>query len=157
MAEKKPVLVLGVGNLLLRDEGVGVHVVRQLSEMDLPEHVEVCDGGTSGMDLVDEFEGRRKVIIVDTVQGGNEPGALYRMTTDDIEETEKQRISLHDVDVVDLLKLVDFYGIKRPEIVVYGVEPKDMVTMDMELSPEVAAKVPKLIDYVLKEIESSEA
>jgi hydrogenase maturation protease len=156
LSEKKPILILGVGNLLLRDEGVGIHVVRKLSEMDLPDYVEVCDGGTSGMDLVDEFEGRKKVIFVDTVKGGNKPGSLYRMTTEDIEETEKQRITLHDVDVVDLLKLVDFYGIPRPEIVIYGVEPKDMVSMDMELSPEVAEKVPKLIDYVLKEIKKSE-
>jgi hydrogenase maturation protease len=149
---KKPVLILGVGNLLLRDEGVGIHVVNRLAEMDLPAHVEVLDGGTSGFDLVDQLEGRKKVIFIDTVRGGQAPGTLYRMTTEDIEEQAKSRLSLHDIDVNDLLKLIDVFGIERPEIVVYGVEPKDMESADLELTPEVAAQVPKLIAYVLKEI-----
>jgi len=147
----KPILVLGVGNLLLKDEGVGVHVARKLMEMDLPSHVEVLEGGTGGFDLVDEIEGRKKVIVVDTAKAGKPPGTMYRMTTEDIEETEKAHISLHEIDMTDLLKLADLFKIEKPEIVIIGIEPKDMETPSLELSPEIEAVIPKVIDVVLKE------
>ena len=152
MSEKKPILVLGVGNILLTDEGVGVHVVRRLQEMELPSHVEVLDGGTAGFDLLDDIEGRKKVIVVDTVKGENPPGTLYRMTTDDIEEAPKSRLSLHDIDMTDLLKLADLFQIAKPEVVIIGIEPKDMDSASVELSPEIEAQVPKLIELVMKEI-----
>lgn len=153
MTEKKPILVLGVGNLLLKDEGVGVHVARKLMDMDLPSHVEVVDGGTSGFDLLDDIEGRKKVVVVDTVRGGGPPGTIYRMTTEDIEEMPKSRLSLHDIDMTDLLKLADLFKIEKPEIVVIGIEPKDIESASLELSPGIEAKVPRLIELVLKEIE----
>ena len=115
MSEKKPILVLGVGNLVLTDEGVGVHVAQRLQKMDLPSHVEVLDGGTSGFDLLDDIEGRKKVVVVDTVKGGGPPGTIYRMTTEDIEEAPKSRLSLHDIDMTDLLKLADLFEIEKPE------------------------------------------
>lgn len=151
--EKKPILVLGVGNILLTDEGVGVHVVRRLQEMELPSHVEVLDGGTSGFDLLDDIEGRKKVIVVDTVKGEKPPGTIYRMTTEDIEETPKSRLSLHDIDMTDLLKLADLFQIAKPDVVIIGIEPKDMESASVELSPEIEARVPKLIELVMKEIE----
>ena len=151
MNSDKPILVLGVGNLLLKDEGVGVHVARKLMEMDLPSHVEVLDGGTGGFDLLDEIEGRKKVIVVDTAQAGKPAGTMYRMTTEDIEQTEKARISLHDIDMTDLLKLADLFKIEKPEIVIIGIEPKDMESASTELSPEIEAVIPKVIEVVLKE------
>jgi hydrogenase maturation protease len=105
----KPILVLGVGNLLLKDEGVGVHVARKLMEMDLPSHVEVLEGGAGGFDLLGEIEGRKKVIVVDTAKAGKPPGTMYRMTTEDIEKAEKPRISLHEIDMTDLLNLADLF------------------------------------------------
>jgi hydrogenase maturation protease len=152
VTEKKPILVLGVGNLVLTDEGIGVHVVQRMQEMDLPSHVEVVDGGTMGFDLLDDIEGRRKVIIVDTVKGGGPPGTLYRMTIDDIEDMPKSRVSLHDIDMTDVFKLADLFEIEKPEIVIIGVEPKDMETASMELSPEIEAQIPKVIELVKKEI-----
>jgi hydrogenase maturation protease len=152
LTDKKPILVLGVGNLVLTDEGVGVHVARRMQEMDLPSDVDVMDGATGGFDLLDDIEGRKKVIVVDTVNGGEPPGTIYRMTAEDIEETEKARLSLHEIDVTDLLKLADLFEIQKPEIVIIGIEPKDMDSASMELSPEIEAKVPRLIDLVLKEI-----
>jgi len=152
LTEKKPVLVLGVGNILLTDEGVGVHVVQRLQKMDLPPQVEVMDGGTSGFDLLDDIEGRKKVIVVDTVKAGQPPGTVYRMTPDDMEETGKSRISLHDIDMIDLLKLADVFKIQKPEIVIIGIEPKDMESPSLELSAEVAAQVPRVVELVMKEI-----
>ena len=153
MSSNKPVLVLGVGNLLLKDEGIGVHVARKLMDMDLPPHVEVLEGGTSGFDLLDDIEGREKVVVVDTVQAGQPPGTLYRMSREDIEDRPKQRLSLHDIDMTDLLKLSDLLGVEKPaEVIIIGVEPKDMETASMELSPEVEAKMSKVIELVMKEI-----
>jgi len=152
LTEKKPVLVLGVGNILLTDEGVGVHVVQRLQKMDLPPQVEVMDGGTSGFDLLDDIEGRKKVIVVDTVKAGQPPGTVYRMTPDDMEETGKSRISLHDIDMIDLLKLADVFKIQKPEVVIIGIEPKDMESPSLELSAEVAAQVPRVVELVMKEI-----
>jgi len=153
LSSNKPVLVLGVGNLLLKDEGIGVHVARKLMDMDLPPHVEVLEGGTSGFDLLDDIEGREKVVVVDTVQAGQPPGTLYRMSREDIEDRPKQRLSLHDIDMTDLLKLSDLLGVEKPaEVIIIGVEPKDMETASMELSPEVEAKMSKVIELVMKEI-----
>ena len=153
MTEKKPILVLGVGNLVLTDEGVGVHVVQRLQKMDLPSHVEVLDGGTSGFDLLDDIEGRKKVVVVDAVKGEQPPGTIYRMTTEDIEEAPKSRLSLHDIDMTDLLKLVDLFEIEKPEIVIIGIEPKDIESASLELSQEIEARVPRLIELVMREIE----
>jgi hydrogenase maturation protease len=111
------------------------------------------DGGTAGFDLLDDIEGREKVVVVDTVKGGKPPGTIYRMTTEDIEETPKSRLSLHDIDMTDLLKLADLFKIEKPDIVVIGVEPKDMLTASLELSPEIEAQIPKVIDLVKQEIE----
>jgi hydrogenase maturation protease len=146
-------LVLGVGNLLLRDEGVGVHVAQRLQEMALPPEVEVVDGGTGGFDLLDDIEGREKVVIVDTVKGGQKPGTIYRLKPEDIDGGPKSSVSLHDVSVSDLLSLADMLGVKRPEIVMIGIEPKDMESADLELSPEIEAQVPRLIELVFKEIQ----
>ena len=121
--------------------------------MDLPPRVEVLEGGTAGLDLLDAIEGREKVIVVDAVQTGQPPGTLYRFSRDDIEERPKQRMSLHDIDMTDLLKLSDLLGGEKPaEVVVIGVEARDIETASMELSPEIEAQVPTLIDLVIREI-----
>lgn len=152
MSGKKRILVLGVGNLLLRDEGFGVHVARRLMEMDLPPDVEVLDGGTGGLDLLDDIEGREKVVFIDVVRVGEPPGTLYRFGPEALKEKSKSYLSLHDIDVGDLLKFIDALGLKKPEIMVIGIEPKDMETASLELSPELEAQVPKVIELVMKEI-----
>lgn len=153
MENDRPVLILGVGNILLKDEGFGIHVVQRLMDRDLPSHVEVMDGGTSGFDLLDAIEGRKKVVVVDAVQVGQPPGTLYRFTDKDLDERPKQRVSLHEIDMADLLKLCDVVDVEKPEeVVVYGVEAADITTADMDLSPEVEAKVDRVIELVLKEI-----
>jgi hydrogenase maturation protease len=74
------------------------------------------------------------------------------MTTEDIEKAEKARISLHEIDMTDLLNLADLFKIEKPDIVIIGIEPKDMESASLELSPEIEALVPRVIDLVLKEI-----
>lgn len=149
--EKKGTLVLGVGNLLMRDEGTGVHIANRLQDMELPPDVEVVDGGTGGIDLLYQIEGRKKVIIIDVVKANEHPGTLYRFGADDIQVTPKVPISLHDFDLADMLSLADKLG-KRPEdVVIIGIEPKDM-GLGFELSPEIEEQIPGIIELVMNEL-----
>jgi len=148
---KKEILVLGVGNLLLRDEGVGVHVVQRLQDMELPPNVEVVDGGTGGFDLIDYIADRKKVIVIDTVKAGEAPGTLYRFDAKDIETTPKRSLSLHDIDLADMLWLADMMGKKPEDMTVIGVEPKSM-EMGLELSKEVEHQIPKIVELVVMEL-----
>jgi hydrogenase maturation protease len=151
--DRKCILVLGVGNTLLKDEGVGVHVIEQLQSMNLPEDVEVLDGGVLGLDLLENMEGRKKVIIVDAVQGGEAPGTIYRLTRKNIDMGKNRFLSsLHDIDLPYVLNVADFMG-KHIDPVIIGVEPKDM-SVGLELSKEIEAKIPEVIKMVMKEIES---
>lgn len=142
---------MGTGNLLLKDEGVGIHAVKRLKEIDLPSDVEVLDGGTSGFDLLDEIEGRKRVIVIDAVKAGEKPGTIYRFSGDDVEAKRKALVSLHDIDLADILNLAGILG-KRPQITVIGIEPKCIEEFGLELSPEVEDKIPVIIELVMEEI-----
>jgi hydrogenase maturation protease len=153
-SERKPILVLGVGNILLRDEGIGVHVAQRIEAMNLPDEVELFDGGVLGLDLLEHMEDRERVIIIDAVQGGEEPGTVYRLTRKDIDMGKTRLLSsLHEIDLPYVLNVAALMG-KHIEPVIIGVEPKD-ISVGLELSPEIEAKIPEVIEMVMKEIDSS--
>ena len=160
------ILVLGIGNLLLRDEGVGVHVVRALTDqaargtLSIPEEVELVDGGTFGIDLLERLAGRRKVIVVDAVQvtaaetaepSKVTPGAILRFTAADLERRQTADLSLHQIGLFETLAMARQLGCAVGEVVILGIVPKTLEP-GLELSPEVAAALPKVIELVLKEI-----
>ena len=151
MLSQKNTLILGIGNILLKDEGIGVHVVNRLKEMDLPENVEVLDGGTAGLDLTDFIANRKKVIIIDTVKAGEKPGTIYRLTEKNLRTGQKAIMSFHEIDFLDALYMSEVMGEKPEETVVIGIEPKDM-SDGTELSPEIQERIPKIIDIVMKEL-----
>jgi len=142
------VAIVGVGNLLLMDEGVGVHVVQELERRELPPNVLVIDGGTSPDALAYAGEVDR-LVIVDAVRGGGEPGTVYRLTPDDIDESDRDPLSLHEWDLMDSLKL-SRYWTEDTEVVIIGVEPAQM-EWGLGLSPEVEARLPRIIEVVLQE------
>jgi hydrogenase maturation protease len=147
--------VLGIGNVLLRDEGVGCHVIHALQGIPLPD-VEVIDGGTCP-DVLQLLEGADKLVIVDAVKGGGAPGQIYRFHLWDITLEQKPFLSLHDIGLVDSLMLMqlwhpDFIGID--EAVIVGVEPKE-IDWGLDLSPELREKMPQIIDAILAELNSS--
>lgn len=152
-AEKKrsPILVLGVGNILLRDEGVGVRVVEALRERQLPPEVELFDGGTIGADLLDVIADRRKVIVIDAVLGDFEPGTVLRMTPADLVPREGPAASLHDLGVLETLMLARQMNAEPDEVVLIGVKPY-RVEYGLELTPEMRRLVPRIADEVLKEL-----
>ena len=148
---KKPILILGIGNVLLKDEGIGVRVAEKMQQMSLPPDVEVLEGGVKGLDLIYFIEGREKVIVVDAVKAGAPPGTLFRFTDKDLAAKKGTLRSAHGIDFSDVIAITGFMGIKPPEIVFLGIEPESL-DASMELSPLMAKNIPILINLVLKEI-----
>jgi hydrogenase maturation protease len=146
-----PVLILGVGSILLRDEGVGVRLVEAMSKCKLPPGVELIDGGTASVELIDYIRGRKKVVIIDAVKGGQEPASIYRFKDTDVDGVQRPQLSLHDIGLLENLALVKYLDKPPEEMIIFGVEPKDM-SVGLELSPEVAKVIPRLIELVLAEI-----
>jgi len=153
MTKVQDILILGIGNLLLKDEGVGVHVVERLKEIQLPENVEVLDGGTAGFDLVDLIEGRKKLIVIDAVNAGEKPGTIYRLTEENLDIKPKAICSFHEIDFLDALHMSLVMNSRPEEIVVIGIEPKDM-SGGLELSPEIEERIPRIIEIVMKELKN---
>ncbi len=144
---------MGFGNLLLRDEGLGIHAVRALQERGLPEGVEAIDGGTSAIDILPFLEQVDLLIILDAVAGREVPGTLYRMGLADIGYEQQRHMSLHDINVPVVLQLCEAMGKKPPETLIIGLQPA-VIEEGLELSPEVAAALPRLVDFVLKQVET---
>ena len=148
--KNKKILILGVGNLILKDEGVGVHAVRELKGRGLPAHVEVIDGGTYLMDLLSVIQEAERIIVIDALRGGGKPGTVYRVTPDDLMAETERTLSLHQVGLLEVLGMVRQLG-GEPHAVIIGVEPKE-ISWGMELTPEVEAKLPRVIDAVFEEL-----
>lgn len=145
------VLLLGVGNLLLSDEGLGIHVVQQLEATPLPDHVEVVDGGTGGFELLECFRGKKKIIIVDAIAGDAEPGTLLRIRGDELELEPRRPLSSHQTTIEELVRFARQLD-SPPEIVVIGVVPSDKSSLSMSLTQIVSAKVPAIIGAIMAEI-----
>ena len=143
-------LVLGIGNILLRDEGVGVRVIEAMRRLPLGEDIECVDGGTSGVDLVDEVADRPKVIVIDAVRADGEPGTVFRFGAEDLMRPGDRALSLHEFGLLETLTAARQLGCAPREVVIFGVQPKE-VHAGLDLSPEVAAAVPTVIELVLAE------
>ncbi len=147
----RPTLVLGLGNPLQRDDGVGIRVVEELERRTLPLHVEVMDGGTPGVGLINLIEGRARVVIVDAAEMDRQPGEVVRFCAGDVKLTgSSARFSLHRSGVADALALANALNLSLPEIVVYGVQPAQ-VGWGEELSAKVAAAIPGLVETIIRE------
>jgi hydrogenase maturation protease len=151
------VAVIGVGNLLLKDEGVGVHIVRTLQEMPLGGKGEltIVDGGTCPDTFYLLPKGVDKVIIIDAVRGGGEPGTIYRFAPQDIAFRRGTITSLHQLGVAEGLRMIEHTELNPKDIVIIGVEPKE-IDWGLEISPELRKKVPQIIELVKKEMGSLE-
>lgn len=146
------VRVIGVGNLLMGDEGVGVRVVEYLVERGmLPEGVEAVDGGTGGLKLIPYLEGVDRVVVVDAFKGNGRPGSIYRFDIEEIPSRTLQKLSLHEVDLREVFSLFTLMKGRRPAGRIVGIEP-GMIAHGMGLTPEVEAAIPKAADAVLEEV-----
>ena len=148
----KNILILGLGNILLGDEGVGVRVIEQLLTHPLPDQIEVIDGGTAGYELINFFEGKEKVIIVDAVKTNDTPGSVYKMDLSAVQEDDTVQLSLHQIGLKNVFKMASLMDL-NPEVTLVGIVPKDYQDYNIGLSDEVEKAIPLAIETVLKEIE----
>lgn len=146
------ILVLGLGNILLSDEGVGVRVVERLQEKyGFPEGVQALDGGVRGLALLPYLEGVKRLLIVDAVAAGKEPGSLTRLEGDEVPALLSLKVSPHQEGLDDLLMAARLTDLYPEEVVLWGVEPAVMEA-GLELSPPVAAQVDELVEKVVEEL-----
>jgi hydrogenase maturation protease len=145
--------VLGIGNMLLKDDGIGVHIVNELLKESYPQNVDIVDGGTAILDLLDVFVKNDKIIVVDTLKGGHEPGTIYKVTPEEMGEHIKANSSLHDVQVLDMLKNAKLLGY-NPEVIIIGIEPSE-IEFHIGLSDILQNEFNNLLKVVRNEIRLS--
>ena len=138
------ILVAALGNLLLRDDGVGVHVVRALAKAPAPGAL-VVEIGTAVLDSLHLLEWAGRVLVIDAVQAGGEPGTLYHFDIDCAAPSERQ-LSLHELSLVGALRFIADEKRPRP-IRVLGIEP-ETIDYGMDLTPRVADAVPRAVEAV---------
>ena len=146
------VVILGAGNILLKDEGVGIHAIHALQDSPLLANVEleIIDGGTSP-DLIAYSGAGDKLIIIDAVKAGGRPGTIYRFHPQDLAPENKGIISAHQLGVGQSLKMMSLVGNEPKETIILGVEAKE-IDWGTELSAELQQKIPEITKVVLKEI-----
>lgn len=153
---RKPFLVLGIGNILLSDEGIGVRVIERMQTVPIPEHVEIVDGGTSGVDLLDILADRDAVIVVDAVDTDCRPGTVLRFGIDQLMQTENPYISMHEVGIAETILMTEQLGCTPKEVIVFGIQP-EKIECGLELSKTLAQAVQEVVELVLNEISRLES
>ncbi|MHC4927011.1 MAG: hydrogenase maturation protease [Planctomycetota bacterium] len=153
----KETIVIGLGNPLMADEGIGCVLADELAKLaaagKLPtDNVDYLDGGCGGMYLLHSIADRKKVILIDCALMGTEPGTIIRFTPDDV-NTIKQMVhlSLHEVDILQVIKMAKEIGQCPEEIIIFGIEPV-AITQQMHLNEAVTQKIPEYIDTIKAEI-----
>jgi hydrogenase maturation protease len=124
-----------------------------MSKLKLSANVELMDGGTASMDILSSLDPTTKVIIIDAVQGGGEPGTIYRFIPKDIKAPKPVFTSLHQVGLLESLSELEMVGKPPLDIIIYGVEPKNL-EWDLNLSPEIASVIPRVSELLIEEIKS---
>ena len=148
------ILVLGVGNLVMTDDGVGVIVVQRLQrEYQLPAEVDVMDGGTLGLDILPRLENIERLIVVDALETGKAPGTCVRLANNEIPLALETKLSPHQMGLKDLLSVSLLIGHAPQEMVLIGVQP-DCIEMGTELTPVVEEQVDVMLAAVLRELKA---
>ncbi|KPJ68530.1 MAG: hypothetical protein AMJ43_00105 [Coxiella sp. DG_40] len=156
-------LIVGLGNILLKDEGIGVHIAKELQKQNLPGNVEVIDGGTAGLDVLLSAIDVDKLVIIDAFRAGKKPGNIYKISLNNKQKDRLiqifsqetiSKISLHQVGLLDALSIAEKINIAPEEIVIIGVEPAE-IDCGLELTEPVMRKVPQIISKVLEEIKDA--
>lgn len=141
-------LILGLGNLLLSDEGVGVHAARVLAARELPPDVSVVEAGTAFLDVLPDIEKADRILLIDAMEGGGAPGSIYRVPFDQCRHPG-MLASLHGFDMSRVLFMAG--NTRAPEVTVFGVEPAK-IEWGTDVSPVVFRMLPILADVILKEL-----
>ncbi len=151
---KKDILILGIGNFLMADEGVGVHTARYIEQLNLPEGVDVLDGGTGGFHLLEYFEQYEDVVLIDATLDGREPGT-FRLIKPKYASDFPQAMSTHDIGLKDLVGALQLLE-RMPVIHLYVVSIETIQDQGIDLTPGIQQTVPYLADeilYLVKQIQ----
>lgn len=145
------ILILGIGNILMGDEGIGVHVANQLSTLALPKNIEVVDGGTGSFNLLGMMQEAAKVILIDATIDNDKPGSVKRIIPK-FSKDYPQTLTAHDIGLKDLLDA--FYLLNDiPKVVLYAVSIAPLPEgLSLELSPDIDMVLPKIINMIKNEI-----
>ena len=146
------VLILGLGNPLRGDDGIGPRVVEELNQHGLPDGVAAVDGGTGGVGLLGMLEGWSRVVVVDAADVGQEPGEFIRFTSEQAQIAESSDdLSLHNAGLADALALARALDRSLPPMVIFGIQP-ERIGWGEGLSPAVEAAFPALVQAILEEV-----
>ena len=147
-----PVTVLGIGNIILRDEGFGVRAMEYLAEhYNFPQEVRLLDGGTLGPELLHFVTGTEKLLILDAVAGDAAPGTVYRFENDAVMAHFQEKMSSHEIGIQDVLAWLTVTGRPIPNVVVLGMQPYEL-TAGLSLSAEMAAALPSFAHRAVEEL-----
>jgi len=146
------VVILGIGNTILSDEGVGVQAAFALREGHvLPTGVEVIDGGTAGMELLDALADVDLLLVLDAVKARRAPGTVVCLTGSEVPVFFRSKLSPHQVSICDVLASLEFAGHAPHDLVLVGVEPESL-ELGLELTPTVAAQVPRMVALAVQHL-----
>jgi hydrogenase maturation protease len=151
MPPRPPDILIGIGNLLRRDDGVGVLVAQHMARLPLPQHVEVIDAGTAGTELAALLEHRRLVIVVDAIDAGRPPGSIYRLDPESLQPASRSGLSVHDLHFLHALDETRLLGTAPQRVVILAVQVADTST-GIGLSPPVAHAANRVLALVAEEL-----
>lgn len=142
-------VILGIGNIILSDEGVGVHAVAALeAQYRLPAGVECIDGGTAGMELLEALSDLDLLVVLDTIVAGQEPGSVISLADEQVPVFFRRKLSPHQIGLADVLASLELLGQLPKEALVFGVQPLSL-ELGMEMTAPVAARVPELVELAV--------
>ena len=153
----KRTLILGLGNVLMDDDGAGVVVVNDLKNcLKESENLKIIDGGTLGLDLLHYIQWAEKLIIVDAIDMDFKPGTVIKAEGEDIDPIFESKLSPHQMGLKDILLAAELLDQRPEDIVLFGIQVKS-INMNMTLSDEVSKNLSKLKEHVLKELNIRDA
>ncbi|MCX7817029.1 MAG: HyaD/HybD family hydrogenase maturation endopeptidase [Syntrophales bacterium] len=152
MSEKKRITILGLGNVILKDDGFGVHFVKWFEQRwSLPKGVEIIEGGVMAYALLDPICNCENLIVIDALKVDDEPGSIYRFTLAELEPRLPPPTSAHEVQFLDVLCKAEMLG-EAPTVIFLCIVPVNIHEMGMDMSPLMWEKFPQMEELLLKEL-----
>lgn len=148
------IVVLGIGNILMQDEGFGVRVIEMLNQShSFPPHVQLLDGGTLGMELLRFIDGAERLLILDAINGDGPPGTHYQLSNEEVSAYFKNKVSMHELGIQDVLTALNLLGKPVNEVVILGIQPA-VIDVGLELTPTVQAAAEQTVKHVTDVLDS---
>ncbi len=150
---KEKIAVMGIGNILMQDEGIGVHIIKELEKYDFNPDIALIDGGNMGMDLLSFFDEHDKMIIVDAVDFEENPGFIDSIENDDILTLFTTKMSLHHLGLKDVLSYAKLLDQTPNDLCLIGIQP-EKIELEMQLSKTINSKIDTLTHLVLQKLKT---